>query len=81
MGAPPQISPQKGSATLRVDRGAIDGCMFNFTYVWLKNGREFWFFPAYLGRTSIAGFRWQFGRWSYIGFDLSSIEFFSCGGY
>ncbi|WP_317618326.1 transporter [Paenibacillus sp. PL91] len=76
---PPQFTPQQPSASLfAVDPGAISGCLFRNTYVWLNNGQNFWFFPIFVGRRSVAGFRW-FGRsWGYTGIDLRQISTFTC---
>ncbi|MGO4546584.1 collagen-like protein [Paenibacillus sp. 2TAB23] len=76
---PPSFTPQQPSASLfAVDPGAISGCLFRNTYVWLRNGQGFWFFPVFVGRNSVAGFRW-FGRsWMYMGIDLRQITTFTC---
>ncbi|WP_416826792.1 transporter [Ectobacillus polymachus] len=78
---PPAVIPQKPQvAPYAVDPGAIRRCMYHYTYIWLTNGRSFWFYPVYLGRNSIAGYRWSPSRyrWIYTGFDLRSIEHFAC---
>lgn len=83
LGAPPQRTPNKPSnnrgTTRAVDQSTIRFCMRKFTYVWLDNGQEFWFYPVQLGNQSIAGFRWdrRFG-WSYVGIPLRRIDFFTC---
>ncbi len=83
-GPPPSYIPQlqtraRGGAELyAVDPGAIRGCLYRFTYVWLRNGRSFWFFPTYVGRESIAGYRWNGYRWNYYGTDLRRITSFQC---
>ncbi|MEW9699251.1 hypothetical protein [Paenibacillus sp. SI8] len=79
---PPSYTPAKpfsatGAVTF-VDPGAISRCLFRFTYVWLHNGRQFWFFPIFVGPTSVAGFRWEGFTWRYFGIDLRSIESFTC---
>ncbi|KKO52432.1 hypothetical protein [Paenibacillus sp. DMB20] len=75
---PPQFTPQQSPSLLAVDPGAISGCLFRYTYVWLTNGDNFWFYPVFVGRTSVSGFRW-FGRfWFYFGVDLRRISSFSC---
>jgi hypothetical protein len=61
-----------------VDPGAIRGCLYRFTYVWLNNGQQFWFFPTFVGRTSIAGYRWIGFMWIYFGTDLRRIQSFQC---
>ncbi|WP_232713531.1 hypothetical protein [Bacillus xiapuensis] len=79
LAAPPSYPPQTSQAGgFAVDPGAIRGCLYRYTYVWLDNGRSFWFYPTYLGRTSIAGWRWMNFRWVYYGTDLWRIRSFQC---
>ncbi|MCP8968682.1 transporter [Ectobacillus sp. SYSU M60031] len=80
---PPSFTPPRppSQASLyAVDPGAIRRCLYRYTYVWLRNGRGFWFYPIYVGRNSVAGYRWRPNqyRWSYVGLDLNSIEYFEC---
>lgn len=76
---PPSFTPQMSSvSTFAVDPGAISGCLFRNTYVWLNNGEAFWFFPTFVGRHSVAGFRWFGFFWSYFGIDLRRIRSFTC---
>ncbi|QMV42389.1 transporter [Cohnella cholangitidis] len=76
---PPQTIPPKPLATtFAVDPGAISRCLFRYTYIWQRNGTNFWFYPVFVGRTSVAGFRWNGFIWIYTGLDLQSIESFSC---
>lgn len=76
---PPSYVPQQLSASLlAVDPGGIRRCVFRFTYIWMHNGSQFWFFPVFVGPQSIAGFRWNGFNWMYAGFDLRSIESFTC---
>lgn len=75
---PPAFQPEKQDfQTFAIDPGAIRGCLFRFTYIWL-NRDSFWFFPTFVGRNSVAGFRWFRNRWSYFGIDLNRIESFRC---
>jgi hypothetical protein len=81
---PPDTAPTRparstsGVQTLSVDSGSIRGCMYHNTYVWLRNGVDFWFYPVYVGRNSVSGFRWTRFGWAYTGIDLSWIDFFQC---
>lgn len=76
---PPQFTPSQPAATaFAIDPGAIVGCLFRNTYVWLRNGNSFWFFPTFVGRTSVAGFRWTGRMWVFTGVDLRSIVSFTC---
>ncbi|WP_075618677.1 transporter [Paenisporosarcina indica] len=83
-GPPPSFTPQQsagargGVGAFAVDPGAIRGCLFRFTFVWLRNGRSFWLFPTFVGRESVAGWRWNGFRWSYYGTDLNRISSFQC---
>lgn len=76
---PPNFVPQKQNVqTFAVDPGGIRHCRFRFTYIWPHRSRGFWAFPTFVGRNSIAGFRWNGFRWVYFGMDLNSIESFQC---
>ncbi|ALX49287.1 hypothetical protein [Lentibacillus amyloliquefaciens] len=82
---PPSFTPQQPQTqqvqgdfgVFAVDPGAIQRCLFRFTYIWLR-WDSFWFFPVFIGRQSIAGFRWQQNRWVYYGVDLNNIQSFQC---
>ncbi|CAN7484008.1 hypothetical protein [Rossellomorea sp. LjRoot5] len=84
-GPPPNFQPQKtafqgtqgGPSTFAVDPGAIRRCLFRYTYIWLRRD-AFWFYPVFVGRRSIAGWRWIGFTWVYFGIDLDKIESFTC---
>ncbi|MBT2663758.1 transporter [Bacillus sp. ISL-45] len=76
---PPAYVPQEQATAFAVDPGGIRRCMYRFTYIWLVDGRSFWFYPIFLGRNSIAGWRWSRRRgWVYYGMDLRQIRSFQC---
>jgi hypothetical protein len=74
------VSSSGGPAAFAVDPGGIRFCLYRYTYMQLENGQRFWYYPVFVGRTSIAGFRWrsQQFRWQYFGIDLNRVEAFSC---
>ena len=80
MGPPPSRTPQKPAqmrgGTKMVSPGSMRNCIGRFTYVWLSNGQEFWFFPVQIWANTVAGFRWdrRFG-WSYTGISLNRIRY------
>ncbi|MDR2183889.1 MAG: hypothetical protein LBE55_06915 [Clostridiales bacterium] len=78
--APPAFIPQRAPALRAIDAGAITRCLYSNTYVWLNNRQEFWFFPTFIGRKSIAGYRWMHRNWVFVGFSLNMIDSFFCGG-
>ncbi len=77
-GEPPAFTPKESPGLRAVDPGAIRNCLFNYTYIWFTNGRGFWMYPTFVGRTSISGYRWGRFGWSYVGFDLDMIRSFYC---
>ncbi|WP_231689655.1 hypothetical protein [Bacillus sp. FJAT-27245] len=79
-GPPPFATPHEsfGATPLAIDPGAIRRCRFRYTYIWLNNGRSFWFYPNFIGRTSIAGWRYRRNGWTYYGTDLRRIRSFRC---
>ncbi|MBB3111664.1 hypothetical protein FHS18_003732 [Paenibacillus phyllosphaerae] len=75
---PPQPMSQQGVSSFAVDPGGIRGCLFRNTYIWPRFGNGFWFYPTFVGRTSVAGYRWNGRFWAYSGISLRSIESFTC---
>nr|WP_253957733.1 transporter [Metabacillus halosaccharovorans] len=76
----PPLQSQSQVGTFAVDPGGIRRCLFRFTYIRLNNGRAFWYYPTFVGRNSVAGYRWRRRqyRWVYFGIDLDQIRSFSC---
>lgn len=55
------------------------GCLNRFTFVWLFNGSNFWFYPvAIRGTQFVEGFRWRRNRWEYDRININRILFFRC---
>ncbi|MDV6379024.1 hypothetical protein ORD22_12450 [Sporosarcina sp. GW1-11] len=77
---PNQIPSYPEFQTFAVDPGAISGCLYRYTYVWTSRFNGFWFYPTFVGRTSVAGFQWnpRRYRWEYLGIDLQRIDSFRC---
>lgn len=75
---PPSFVPTQQATTFAVDPGGIRRCMFRFTYVWLNNRQQFWYYPVFVGRDSVAGFRWNGFMWLYFGISLRQIQSFTC---
>lgn len=76
---PPSFTPtQQQVSVYAVDPGGIRGCLYRYTYVWLNNRQQFWYYPTFVGRNSIAGYRWMGFYWAYFGIDLKRIDSFQC---
>jgi hypothetical protein len=75
---PPSFVPQQQVETFAVDPGGIRRCLFRFTYVWLRGFNEFWFYPTFVGRNSVSGFRWTGFNWVFFGISLRQIQSFTC---
>lgn len=71
-------SKGSGSQTKAVSPGAISFCLFKFTYIWERGGRNYWAFLLNVDRRSVSGLRWFRGRWVYFGVDLNRIDSFIC---
>lgn len=76
MMAPPNFSPpipawQNGARGIR-------SCMNRNTFIWLINGRSFWFVPTFAGRQAVIGFRWRGFGWIYQRINLNTIRSFQC---
>lgn len=81
---PPAQIPQQaqplgdGPQLFAVDPGSMRACLFRFTYVWLSRFNAFWFYPTFIGRRSVAGYRWTGFNWVYFGIDTERIQSFTC---
>lgn len=67
-----------GFGVKAVDPGSIRRCLYRFVFIRLNNGRQFWAWLTFVGRTSVAGYRWNGRRWVYFGIDLRRIDEFIC---
>jgi hypothetical protein len=74
--APPGFVPPAPARSSGI-RG-IRGCLNRFTFIWLDNGNSFWFFPIFVGRQAIFGFRWRGFGWVYQRINLNRIRSFQC---
>ncbi|WP_105615125.1 hypothetical protein [Vallitalea okinawensis] len=79
-GPPPTEVPKEetGPSLAAVDPGAIRRCMYRYVYIWTVRGDGYWAWLTYVGRKSIAGYRWIGYRWVYFGTDLDNIASFYC---
>lgn len=60
MGPPPSFTPAAPMAqSFTGGLSGINRCLFRNTYVWLRNGRSFWFFPTAMTGNMVFGFRWS----------------------
>ena len=75
---PPSQVPLQEPGAFRVDPGSIRFCLNRYVYITLNNGQSFWFFPIFVGPSSIAGYRWFGFFWFFFGIDLRNISSFIC---
>ena len=77
MGPPPNFLPsqpgwQRGHSGIRP-------CLFKNTYMWLDNGRSFWFYPILVTGDMVTGFRWSTRNgWRTRTINLNNIWTFQC---
>ena len=69
---PPTVIPPKPSYSYIID------CLYYYTYVWLKNGRQFWFYPTSVEHGAVTGYRWTGRYWTFYGFDSRLIDEVAC---
>jgi hypothetical protein len=53
-------------------------CVNNFTFIWLRNGNSFWFYPTFIDNQFVRGFRWRRNRWEFDFINLNRIIYFRC---
>lgn len=88
LGAPPSHIPNKNDKGVKffnasdinkaVSQNSIRFCLFQFTYIWERNGRSYWTFLLNVDRVSVSGLRWFNRRWVFFGLDLRKIDSFIC---
>jgi hypothetical protein len=77
MGPPPGISPP--IPAWQVGPSGIRNCLYKNTYIWLRNGNSFWFFPTFVGSQVIIGLRWSRRRgWIHHVVNRNDIRSFQC---
>lgn len=77
---PPSVVPQQmhQAGAYAVDPGSMVSCLHRYTYVWLRGREQFWFYPTFIGRNSVSGYRWTGHRWVNFGISLRQIQSFTC---
>lgn len=74
---PPNFSPARPS--WQVNPAGIRSCLFRHTYIWLDNGRSFWFYPMTVTGGLVTGFRWSNRNgWRFRTIQLNNIRSFQC---
>lgn len=73
----PHMTTFSGAA---IHAHSMRSCLYKNTYVWLMNGRGFWFYPTYIGSNIVVGYRWRASRhqWSHFGIEAREIRSFQC---
>ncbi len=74
--APPSFSPpipawQSGPSGIR-------RCINRNTYIWLRNRSSLWFFPTFVSRDVLIGFRWSRIGWTRSRINLRDIVSYQC---
>ena len=79
---PPPQGPPPLSQPFRQRRrapfGSFRPCLYRYTYVWLRNGNSFWFYPVFMEAGGVAGYRWTGTRWRFYGLDPRRVDYFEC---
>lgn len=82
MGPPPAFSPQmpmlQSQSQYQSGSSGIRRCIYRNTFIWQRNGNSFWFFPTFVTRNDILGFRWGRFGWVPSTVNRNSILTFQC---
>jgi hypothetical protein len=62
----------------QIDPRGIRRCLYRYTYVWLRNGASFWFFPVFVSDQTVIGFRWRQRNWEYFSLNFRRVSYFRC---
>lgn len=61
-----------------IGRRDLRRCLNSFTFIWLVNGNSFWFYPTFIDRQFVQGFRWRRNHWEFDRININRIIFFRC---
>ncbi|MET3194919.1 hypothetical protein ABID96_001887 [Bacillus sp. OAE603] len=56
----------------------LQNCLYRFTYLWLRNGDNFWFYLTTIAESRVYGYRFFGGRWNHYSVSLRDITFYHC---
>lgn len=80
--APPNFTPAMPMTTSRSGShngsSGIRRCIYRNTFIWQRNGDSFWFFPTFVSRNVVLGFRWGRFGWVFSTVNRNSILTFQC---
>ncbi|MEK4425037.1 hypothetical protein [Solibacillus sp. FSL K6-1523] len=82
--APPNFTPAMPMTSASSRSGSHHGssgirrCIYRNTFIWQRNGDSFWFFPTFVSRNTILGFRWGRFGWVFSTVNRNSILTFQC---
>jgi hypothetical protein len=74
----PPTSPPPPFVPLKPFNSYIVDCMYQYTYVWLRNGVQFWFYPISVEYSAVTGYRWTGFFWVFDGIDPRFIDEVAC---
>ncbi|AWE08511.1 hypothetical protein DCE79_14530 [Lysinibacillus sp. 2017] len=77
-GPPPAFSPAMTMSGSQTGSSGISRCIYRNTFIWQRNGNSFWFFPTFVSRNVILGFRWGRFGWTFSTINRDSILTFQC---
>ena len=57
------VSPPPTTAPLKPSPTSIVNCLYQYTYVWPKQGTPFWFYPIKVELGEVSGYKWVSMYW------------------
>lgn len=62
----------------KIATNSLKPCLYKYTYIWQRNGFNYWAFLTSINCCSVSGWRWIGFRWVYFGVDIKRIDSFIC---
>lgn len=86
--SPPSFLPEKEKAhamgfektpgTSEISPSTVTPCLYEITYIWLKNHSTFWTKPISIDKKFITCWIWNGTSWYRSQIQLKSVDFFLC---
>ena len=70
----PDFLPDRSYAVHEDDMSTIKNLKHCMSYVWLKNNKQYWFYPSGFDDNFMYGHLWDDGRWINVRIPMNNIE-------
>lgn len=71
---PPNYEPE--NTCLEAHPKFLKNCLHTYIFIWLTDGRSYWFYPTGFDKDMLSGYVWNRPGWAHVQFEWRQIECF-----